>query len=253
MSEFLRDLSPTRTHDASRAVALLPSPFQTIQPLRAARFDSRQQSDTATQSQQRASVRASDVAGQSDRHERSADTPDRLDIASLAPHAPIDPRTSSSLPRLATADRVARERRVEGAHDSPLPTPLPAVAPTSLPARPLESRTRDARESSLEWARASRIESTPTRVDAATIPSPPRVAVSSSASAPLSTRALAARPSPTVGQRPVVHVTIDRVEVYAPAAPAAPPPPSRSRTRPASVSLNDYLRGHDRERRGGRS
>jgi hypothetical protein len=54
---------------------------------------------------------------------------------------------------------------------------------------------------------------------------------------------LAARPL-RAREAPVVHVTIDRIEVRAP-APAAPaaPPPARRKPLPCGDSLSDFLRG----------
>jgi hypothetical protein len=67
----------------------------------------------------------------------------------------------------------------------------------------------------------------------------------------MSARALASRPAQRSDSRPVVHVTIDRIEVRAPAAPERPKPAPRSRATAPSVSLSDYLRAPEPERRGG--
>ncbi len=47
--------------------------------------------------------------------------------------------------------------------------------------------------------------------------------------------------------RPVIHVTIDRIDVRAPATPAAQPV-ARSRPKTPTVSLGDYLQGTSRHR-----
>lgn len=61
-----------------------------------------------------------------------------------------------------------------------------------------------------------------------------------SAAAPLSEEAVASRQLEPVASQPVIHVTIDRIEVRAPAAPARAP---RARAAAApSVSLSEYLR-----------
>src|SRR5262245_13797885 len=39
MSNFFRDLSPHRAHEPSRAVPVLPSPFEAMHPLRAVTVD----------------------------------------------------------------------------------------------------------------------------------------------------------------------------------------------------------------------
>lgn len=60
--------------------------------------------------------------------------------------------------------------------------------------------------------------------------------------APLSDTAVAARARAPREERPVIHVTIDRLEVRAPAAPKAVAERRKSRPLP-SQSLADYLRG----------
>jgi hypothetical protein len=59
---------------------------------------------------------------------------------------------------------------------------------------------------------------------------------------PLSNATLAARLDQRSEQRPVIHVTIDRIEVRAPAAAACAVPLPKSRA-VSGVSLSDYLRG----------
>jgi hypothetical protein len=59
---------------------------------------------------------------------------------------------------------------------------------------------------------------------------------------PLSETALAGRTAAARGQAPVIHVTIDRIDVRAPAPSQAPPVQRRARTEPV-VSLSEYLRG----------
>jgi hypothetical protein len=56
---------------------------------------------------------------------------------------------------------------------------------------------------------------------------------------------LAAKPV-QAAQGPTIHVSIDRIEVRAPAAPAKPAP-SRPRTSPPTQSLADYLRGRGKQ------
>jgi hypothetical protein len=60
--------------------------------------------------------------------------------------------------------------------------------------------------------------------------------------APLSDVVIAARPRAPREERPVIHVTIDRLEVRAPTAPKAAVERRKSRPLP-SQSLADYLRG----------
>jgi hypothetical protein len=58
----------------------------------------------------------------------------------------------------------------------------------------------------------------------------------------MSAPALAERHAAAAEPRPVVHVTIDRIDVRAPAAPARPAAAPRARNAAPSVSLADYLR-----------
>jgi hypothetical protein len=60
--------------------------------------------------------------------------------------------------------------------------------------------------------------------------------------APLSAAVVAARPRASRDERPVIHVTIDRLDVRAPAGPKAPAERRKARPLP-SQSLADYLRG----------
>lgn len=73
-------------------------------------------------------------------------------------------------------------------------------------------------------------------------PQPLPVAGPEPRSAPLSEAAVATRPRAVRPQPPVVHVTIDRIDVRAPSSPRAAQQPSRKPVQP-SVSLSDYLRG----------
>lgn len=61
-------------------------------------------------------------------------------------------------------------------------------------------------------------------------------------------RAMAAREE-SRDERPVIHVTIDRLDVRAPASPASPAEKRRAKTQP-TVSLADYLREGARGGRG---
>jgi len=69
---------------------------------------------------------------------------------------------------------------------------------------------------------------------------------------PLSQQALASRVVPQSDRPPIVHVTIDRVDVRAPAAPDRPAPRPRPRAT-TSGSLTDYLQTRQRRRGGGPS
>jgi hypothetical protein len=83
----------------------------------------------------------------------------------------------------------------------------------------------------------------------ATVVQAPKQAASPFLSTPLSAPAIAARtPSPTQPTPTVIAVTIDRIDVRAPATPRpVAAPTSRPRPQP-SVSLADYLSGQGRRR-----
>ncbi|MFM0053352.1 hypothetical protein [Caballeronia grimmiae] len=88
------------------------------------------------------------------------------------------------------------------------------------------------------------IEPRPAPVLDAEPPAPPAHARAPTAPAPqrpLSAAALAQRVLPSACEATVVHVTIDRIDVRAPAAAPAPRPQAKPRAKPA-MSLADYLR-----------
>ncbi|OIQ70489.1 hypothetical protein GALL_478960 [mine drainage metagenome] len=72
------------------------------------------------------------------------------------------------------------------------------------------------------------------------VPSIPRLRAQSH-QAPLSDAAVAGRAVAARHERPVIHVTIDRIDVRAPSSPAVPKPQRCARPQP-TVSLSDYLR-----------
>ena len=241
MSDFLRDLSPHRAHEASRAVPVLPSPFEATHPLRAVRVDA---TPLDPAEDPIASVRPSappqhDSPAPPPAVKRSRAMP--LEAAAIVqqpistspndPPARPSPRVDAPLPPLISPivtrpprhvspalapDRTAREATLAS----------PAIASPSISAdtaRPFRGRTRPASTTS-----------TPLAIDA-----------------PMSSRALAARITPHAEQAPIINVTIDRIDVRAPAAPERAKPSARSRPSTPTQSLSDYLRGREPERRGG--
>jgi hypothetical protein len=79
----------------------------------------------------------------------------------------------------------------------------------------------------------------------------PAPSATRTSAAPLSAHAVAARVMTRAESRPVVHVTIDRVDVRVPAS-AERPKPSARRSPSASPSLSEYLRARQSDRRGGK-
>jgi hypothetical protein len=83
------------------------------------------------------------------------------------------------------------------------------------------------------------------------VSTPPSTApIIATARPPLRDRAVAQLTAPGRGEPTVVQVTIDRIDVRAPAARATPERPPAKPRRAPSQSLGDYLRGRDRANGG---
>jgi hypothetical protein len=85
-------------------------------------------------------------------------------------------------------------------------------------------------------------------------PAPASLARASHASGherPLSRQAVLSRVEQSGDRRPIVHVTIDRIDVRAPAGPERAIPRSRSRSSSSNGSLAEYLRARQPGRSGG--
>lgn len=110
-----------------------------------------------------------------------------------------------------------------------LPPLIDAVVPAPLNAAP-PLRRADARSS-----------------PAARRPEPSAVAV---ALQPLRAEAVRERDRGAADEpAPVIHVTIDRIDVRLPSTAATPPAPARRRAAPTVAALGDYLRGRAPEDR----
>jgi hypothetical protein len=227
MMDFLRGLAPRRDGDASWAVPVVPSRFSESRPL--------------------------------------------LLAAPPPVHTPgLDTEVAQPLPpvmRARTAPPTSRPAHDSAVTEAPAPTAaiaLQAARPEraqDLDVRPIVLRQPPARVITaplVEHASASEISRRDTepppaaraatplvlaRVTArlAGTPAVERTDAAATVSAPLSAAALAERPAPAAAP-PVIHVTIDRIEVRAPAASRPAAAPARSRAHAASVSLTDYLR-----------
>lgn len=96
----------------------------------------------------------------------------------------------------------------------------------------------------IAWPAAPPVVASP----AAVPPAPP------ARTAPISAAAIETLAAARVPPRPVIHVTIDRIDVRAPATAPRAAPANRSRSSMApGVSLADYLRAGPRRRDGGAS
>lgn len=239
MLDFLRSLAPRNLDGKSSAVAALPSRFEIDRPLRSMPVPSM---PSAT----------SDDAGTQPEVVLSPPSP-------LA--APEEIEGDSNVER-----RLARavvDRPLEHAQRKPqvhVPSETsrsPIVAASSMMRRVSDTPATPRERSSIS---APEIRSAPV-VPAPPVPSPVREAIAAPArvpapsatrtsAAPLSPHAVAARVTPRTDSRPIVHVTIDRVDVRVPAS-AERSKPSARRSPSASPSLSDYLRARQSDRRGG--
>lgn len=82
---------------------------------------------------------------------------------------------------------------------------------------------------------------------------PERTRRTSDSGGPLSRQAVMSRVEQQSERRPVVHVTIDRIDVRAPAVPERTAPRSRPRQTSSGSSLTEYLRTRQPGRSGGTS
>jgi hypothetical protein len=240
MSDFLRDLSPHRAHNASRAVPLLPSPFEAMHPLRAGHGESAppglEEDSIAVVRRSAAPVRDSPAPAPASPQRR--DMP--ADIAASVERPP------STLPN----DPPARTSQ----NDAPLPAP-PRPIVTRLPrhATPVVAldHTREATPAAPAIASPSITADTTRPYRERARPATSITSTLLAVEPPMSSRALTARITPHTEQAPIINVTIDRIDVRAPAAPERAKPSTRSRPSTPNQSLSDYLRGREPERRGG--
>ncbi|MBI3529346.1 MAG: hypothetical protein HY067_15430 [Betaproteobacteria bacterium] len=233
MMDFLRRLAPPREGDRARAVAVLPSRFAGDAPLRSASTpsdvlvtfdDAPAPSSAQTPSPEMYTAAPERFIART--AQRAPVGPEAVDGAQPVASAPLDtphvpPRESTSLMRptlrAANADAAVPTWRHDAvAHDEHAAMHAKAIAAAPAQARPDSE--------------------------------PPVVAPH--IVSPLSHGAVAARAHPAAVPRPVIHVTIDRIDVRAPAVPSHAAPAKRASAAP-SVSLADYLRGSGPMRRGG--
>jgi hypothetical protein len=225
--EFLRSLAPRHANDATRACAVLPSRFADMSPLRANPATPAPRPDELETVPQEIAIPSA-----------NAGRPPAAAPAAADRAVPVAARSSPGTRIASTStDSTARTTLAPRAdtRDSECSTAGQAsrFAPTHAAARPV-SRAAAVRDAGSPEA----------QVGASSPNAAPR-------HAPLSPQALAARTSHAAERRPVIHVTIDRIDVRAPAAPDRPKGSSRSRGASPSVSLADYLRPRESGRRRG--
>jgi hypothetical protein len=244
MMEYLRALAPHHAHARHRAVVALRSRYDIDQPIRVApravapevEHDEREAESSRERVNQPArpleidgvspSLVADDEPRPRARRKSVAPAPSRAASASVASHpeletavrtVPVENETLLQLP-------VTNQR--------PHPPPFVGSRPSERTTQPVPAAVPIPRESVAE---ASRLEQR-----------------SGGYNGPLSQLALASRVVPESDRPAIVHVTIDRVDVRAPAAPDRPAPRTRSRTA-TTGSLTDYLRARPAGRQGGPS
>ena len=252
MMDFLRRLAPSREPAAGRAVAILPSRYASDRPLRAAPSASATMEDEGAQDVRRPSPQAvvppavdSAAAHQTVSTEAALPQPSARTGVARVPLDRSDSREMSRPPHEGPADEtalgVAVRRRMEDAQPDDRarrpaaprrvePAPREAAfAAETLPVSPAPRRRSTTPTSAV----------LPVSVASAATGMPPPVF-------PARVRLLADPP-------PVIHVTIDRIDVRAPATPQSSAGSARSRTSAPSVSLGDYLRARRPGRAGGAS
>jgi hypothetical protein len=226
MMDFLRALAPQHAHARTRAVAALGSRFESDQPMRRV-------PPAVTAESQRDDLDAepllrADALPRIESVQHAGSETRAYDLFSARQLSPPEPGERDlsvtfplSLPRRLN-EPVIRERTVSG-----------DAEPLSPIARPIRSQiaTRASVVTPVAPIEEGRVDRTP-----------------------LSQQAVAARMTPQSERPAVIHVTIDRIDVRAPASTDhRSKPHARSRTSPSSPSLADYLRARHSGRRGGSS
>jgi hypothetical protein len=242
MMAFVRSLAPARAVDAGRAVAVLPSRFASDRPLRfldgpspvvasgssageAARIEVRSpgpqgdelESPARSLVERPSATERPSVDRTTSRRETTAKVRDDDAGSSSGSHPP---HRSADEPPVLTLSRRGDVGARRGGDAAPMASSAPVIQSDAVAAQ--------------------------ARDEEPTIAS---VARSRAAHAPLSQAVLASRAVQAADRRPVIHVTIERIDVRAPATSSPPPAVKPSAAKP-SVSLNEYLRTR-RPSRGG--
>ena len=232
MMDFLRGLAPRRDRDSSWAAPALPSRFSGLRPLSVEPPGSDAPANVVADAARESSPQDLRGAALMQQWQSPNDRPASNGVPVVAPTPPDHPVPAThhdhhheqlAVERVLTA--VASPPRVGGIITRPA-MPAPAGQATVL-------RTE-----------TPAVEARPTRPVARRRPLPQTAMVS----APLSAAAVAERKATQTNPRPVIHVTIDRIEVRAPAATRPASRPARTRETAPTVSLKDYLRGPGNQR-----
>jgi hypothetical protein len=243
MMDFLRRLAPARHADATRAVPLLAPRFAAAPAGPVPEHFARGLEEEAAKPHSdpgmaRTPLQAAVlVQGEARRAAATVTTPKVTPLASVSGATPGEPRG------LPFGDAAQPPPRLRNARDDD--------ASPSLSATPPPRQRQDASPSPARGAQARADVAAPApnthRADAPIA----RTALPTSHAAPLSAAALAARMPARSEAPPVIHVTIDRIDVRAAPTPARAPGAQRARHGTPSVSLADYLRAGSKPPSGG--
>jgi len=250
MMDFARRLAPPRGADPTLALPVLPALFAGEAPLRSAPLASPVDGPV---------WQGAPVAPPQVRPAAPAPAGTAAPALVEVPHASAPPRAGTAPAAIVqVVSAEAAPQRLAAAQPAWQPQPVPAPQASDLPARvdPERAAAREAKPLAASdpapQPMLSQRAPQPLRVPAqrTALPSVLPAAHETPVVRPLSATALAGRALAPTAPPPVVHVTIDRIDVRAPAAPARPSAAPR-RARAPSVSLGDYLRGPAGRRQGG--
>jgi hypothetical protein len=236
MMDFIRGLAPRRDGHGPAAIPVLPSRFAAVA------FSESHERITAAPTAPAASsdhVSARGVTGPAraddNGSKRRADS--RVEatgrVIGRTPDTPASPVPEVPAQPVQGRQRTPEIETGELGRAAGVTEPRGQVAAAAADGHVNSSRPVTSHPTSASASNRAPLETAPR------VPPPRAVPVS-----PLSREALATR-SPQAGERPVIEVTIERIDVRAPASSARPPRPARPRTMP-SVSLGDYLRAPER-------
>ena len=232
MMDFARRLAPVRDSDATRADAVLPSRFGGESPLRAPPT---------------ASVDDAGSPPSTGTTGLDAGTTPQVDALRGLSIDAVSARAAPSTAATTAAGMRSRDSTNATTHTTDRRDAVAAMPMHVGVASPLDGAARAPHERDASSLAADGRSTLKVSVPSPMQPAPTAVASRSdllrpATRSPMSDAALAARSAQSAEPRPVVHVTIDRIEVRAPAASPRPVLTPRARSAAPSVSLGDYLR-----------